>query len=240
MIIEKIIQRVQSLYSKGVQSDDTRLATRHIYNTLLGLRSRLLVQKINKRQPVSQWVYQTLPCVELVKAQPHECPCLPMVGCVIMRTKEPLPQPITGLMQGHILQSVTSLDGSIIFSETTWEDKKYKKGSKYTANKPDFFIRNGYLYITTSKAPKAITITGIFQDPVDVYFYPGVCSQDCNEKDGVGCLECTSPLEMELPFENDMESTLVEMAAKELIESFNRNREDLSNNSRDSIKEEAK
>ena len=35
MKIKEIIQRVQSLYSKGVQSDDTRLSDRHIYNKMV-------------------------------------------------------------------------------------------------------------------------------------------------------------------------------------------------------------
>ena len=254
MIIKVIAQRVQSLYSKGVQSDDSRLSTRHIYNTLLGFRSRLLIQKINKRQPVSQWVYQTLNCVELVKAKPYECPCLPPVGCTIMKTKYPLPQPLTGLMEGHMIQSVTSLDGSVIYSETTWEQKKYKKGSKYTADKPDFYIRDGYLFITTKKGPKAITITGLFQDPLEVYAYPSICGKEECVEEGPQvaansddplipptiCPECESPLNKDLPFENDMEGTLIEMTAKELIENFNRNREDISNNSRDNITEESK
>ena len=43
MIIGDIIQRIQSLYSKGVQSDDTRLKSRHIYNVLITNRNNKLL-----------------------------------------------------------------------------------------------------------------------------------------------------------------------------------------------------
>jgi len=242
MILKELIQRVQSLYSKGVQSDDSRLSARHIYNVLLSVRATLITQKANKRQHVSQWNYQTLNCVELIKAEPYECPCLPAVGCVILRTKHPLPQPLTGLMGGHMLQSVTSLEGSIIFSETTWEAKKYKKGSKFTSNKPDYFIRDNYLYITTKKGPKAISITGLFDDPLEADKYPGICKEEiCKESTPEDvCPDCISPLNKDLPIEKDMVKTLIEMSAQELLSMFSQGREDLSNNTRDSLKEEGK
>ena len=42
MILRDIIQRVLSLYNKGLQSDDNRLKPRHIYNKLITVRSLLL------------------------------------------------------------------------------------------------------------------------------------------------------------------------------------------------------
>lgn len=242
MIIKEIIQRVQSLYSKGVQSDDTRLSARHIYSKVLSSRARLITQRMDKRQKVSQWVYQTLDCVELVKALPYECPCLPAIGCTTLRTKLELPDPLTGILNGHMIQSVTSVEGGITFSETTWEGKKYSVGAKYTSTKPDFYIRNNYLFITTRDAPKVISITGLFDDPLEAKNFPSVCgTEPCAggtpEDD---CPECTSPLDMELPIEKAMVETLIEMAANELIGVFNQSVEDVTNNSADTSKEQAK
>lgn len=242
MIIKEILQRVQSLYSKGVQSDDSRLSARHIYSKVLTSRARLITQRMDKRQPISQWVYQTLDCVELVKAEPYECPCLPSVGCTILRTKLELPNPLTGILNGHMIQSVTSAEGSVTFSETTWKDKKYSVGAKYTSTKPDFYIRNNYLYITTKDSPKIISITGLFDDPLEAKNFPGVCgSVPCKESTPEdNCPECASPLDMELPIEKTMVETLVEMAANELIGVFKQNQEDITNNSVDTPKEQAK
>jgi hypothetical protein len=252
MKINEMIQRVLSLYSQGVASDDSRLSKRFVYSKLLSARALLLSQKLDKRQPISQWAYQTLDCVELVKALPYECPCLPAVGCKILRTKEPLPQPLTGLLNGHEIQSVTSLEGSLHFPETTWEAKKHKKGNKYTAAKPDFYIRNNYLYITTKKAPSVISITGLFDDPLEVDAFPSICgSTPCIESAGVsgaanrgvddtsntvgpndGCPDCESPLDKDLPIEKSMIKTVIELAVQELSV-FAAGREDVSNNSRD-------
>lgn len=251
MKINEMIQRVLTLYSKGVPSDDSRLSRRFVYSKLLSSRALLLSQKLDKRQPVSQWAYQTLDCVELIKAQPYECPCLPAVGCQILRTKEPLPQPLTGLLNGHAIQSVTSLEGSISFSETTWEAKKYKKGSKYTAAKPDFYIRNNYLYITTKAAPSVISITGLFDDPLEVDAFVTMCPDtpcidplSTNQR-GIdddlnvvrpedNCPDCLSPLDKEMPIEKSMIKTLIELTLAE-INIFSQMSEDRSNNAQDNV-----
>ena len=119
MKTEEIIQRVQSLYSKGVQSDNSRLSSRHIYSKLLTSRSKLLHQKLSKRQKISQFNYQTLPCVELIEAPKNECPCLPPVGCTILKSKYPLPKVLVSL-NAHAIEYVTSVDGAISYDETTW------------------------------------------------------------------------------------------------------------------------
>ena len=48
MKIGEIAQRVQSLYSRGVESDDTRLMQRHIYNKLLTTRAKLISEQAKK------------------------------------------------------------------------------------------------------------------------------------------------------------------------------------------------
>lgn len=239
MTVAEIIQRVQSVYSKGVQSDDSRLTARHIYNKIVTVRAKLISQEAKKRQKINQWNYQTIPCVELEKAPIHECPCLPPVGCAILKTKLPLPKPITDLNH-HLLQSVTSLDGMTIYSEIGWTEKKYKASNRYTANKPDYFIRNDYLYITHRSGPKIITVTGLFEDPLEAENYPSFCDEDCNEKERDCTENCGSPLDKEFPIDNDMIDTLVEMTFNELIILFGQNVEDLTNDSKDSITEQSK
>jgi len=233
MLIKEIIQRILSLYSKGVQSQSSRLSDRHVYNKMVTVRSKLVAQEAKKKQKINQWSYQTLSCVELIKAQPNECPCIAPPGCEILRSKYPIPKPITDLNK-HLIQSVTSLDGDVIFSEITWIEKKYKAFNKYTADKPDYFIRNNYLYITSRNGLKVITITGLFDNPIEVYNFPSYC-EDC-----IDCQECVSPLDMEFPIDNDMIDTLVDMCKEELIGQFTQMTEDLRNNSIDNLPENSK
>lgn len=234
MKIKEYIQRIQSLYSKGVESDDSRLTDRHIFNKMNTVRSKLINQKIKKNQKVSQWNYQILPCVELIEAPIHECPCLPPVGCKILKTKHPLPKPLTD-MNNHKIQSVTSLDGSIIYSEITWIAKKYKNSNKYTAKKPDYFIRNNHLYITHKGGPKIITIEGLFEDLLEVKNFPSVCPDD----DCVDC-NCESILDQEFEVDAEQSETLIGLCVEELIQYFSAGVEDLTNNSKDNLDNQTK
>lgn len=220
MLIGEIIQRVQSLYSKGVQSLDNRLMDRHIYNAMLSVRSKLLTQKLNKKQKLSAWDYQTIPCIELEKASAHDCPCVPEIGCQILKSVAPLPKPLTGLNHSFI-QSVTSLDGSLVFSEISWKEIKYKKGSKYTKYKPDFFIRNEHLYVITKSAPKVLTLVGLFEDPLQVMNFPSFCP----EEDCVDCVDCESYLDKEFPLEDSVIQTLIELCVNELVLLFSKMKE---------------
>ena len=227
MKISEVIQRVQSLYSRGVQSDDSRLTSRHIYNKLITTRAKLLVQRANKKQRISQWNYQTLPCVALEKVPVHDCPCLPPIGCDIYRTKYPLPKPLTSL-NTTLIQSVLSLDGSLSFDEILMHNVKNKKGSKYTKYKPDYFIKNEYLYLILVRGIDLITITALFQDPVEAYQYPSYCEEDCED-----CQDCESPLDKEFPIDSELVDTLISLAVQELIIMFSQAKEDTLNNSRD-------
>lgn len=232
MKYNKIIQRIQSLYSKGVQSDDVTLTDRHICNKMITVRSKLISQEAKKKQKINQWNYQILNCVEMIKASIHECPCVPPIGCEILRSKYKIPKPLTNL-NTHLIQSVTSLDGDVIFSEIGWIEKKYKSGNKYTAFKPDYFIKDGYLYITVKSKIRVITIVGLFDDPLEVDKFPSYCP--CED-----CTDCTSPLDKEFPMDNDMIDTLIDMCKIELIEQFSQMTNDLTNNSSDNIPENSK
>jgi hypothetical protein len=228
MKTSEIIQRIQSLYSKGAQSDDSRLTSRHIYNKLVTVRSVLLSQQAKKKQRISQWNYQTIPCIELIKAPVHECPCLPPVGCEIYRSKFQLPEPLTDL-NTHLIQSVSTITGEVTFSEIGWTEKKYKSSNKYTGNKPDYFIRNKYLYITYRKGPTVISVTAIFENPWEAEEFPSICDVDCTDN----CPGCESPLDQEFPIDNDQIDTLIEMSVGELILMFSQSNEDVDNNTRD-------
>lgn len=225
MLVEEILQRVHSLYSKGVQSDDSRLKDRQIYNKLLSIRSLLLSQKLNKKQEISQWTYQNLPCVEMIMASPDECPCAPRVGCKILRSKYKIPRPVESL-GGHIIKDVMSIDGSQSYSESSWNSFKNKSGSKYTANKPDYFFKDDYLFISHSKGPSVISLYGIFEKPFEAETFPGSCKKEEN---------CISIFEMEFPIDSSLVEALIALTAEELIENFRSRVADISNNANDDI-----
>ena len=214
------------------------MSPRHIYSKLISLRSKYISQQAKKKQKINQWNFQTLSCVELIKTDIHNCPCIPPIGCKVLRTKYPLPKPLTDLNR-HLIQSVTSLDGTIIFSEIQWDEVKYKASSKYTATKPDFFIRNGYLYLIgltqRMRHLNIITITGLWEDPLVSYNFIGKCEEDCTD-----CEDCTSALDKDFHIDGENVDWIISEAAEELISYYNQNKEDLTNDTKDSIVEESK
>lgn len=224
MITAQIIQRVQSAYSKGIQSADTRLSNRHIYNKILSSRSLLLSQKANKNQKIGQLNYQTIPCVDMVSVPIVECPCIPARDQYILKSTHRFPWVISGI-SSHLIQNITSTDGSTRFSETKWETMSYSKADKYTSAKGQYFLRNGFLYISNSKEPEIITVTGLFEDPLEVLKYPGSC---CVPVD-----PCIDPMEMEFPMDSALIDAVVQLCTEELIKLFMSIKQDSNNNSRD-------
>lgn len=233
MLVKDIIQRVQSLYSKGVQSDDTRLSNRHIYNKMVTVRSKLLSQEAKKKQKISQWNYQTLTCIELITVPAHECPCLPTLGCEVLRSKYELPEPLTGL-NGSLIEWVRTIEKSIKIDYISINALNAQKGNKYTAKKLQYFIENGYLYISTPSKLKVVSLKAVFEDPIVADTFENYCDtcEDCNK--------CVDYLEENFPIDNDMLDTLVELTVQEVVILFQQNRENITNDSRDNLKEQSK
>lgn len=223
MIIGKIIQRVQSLYSKGVESDDSRLTSRHIYNKILTVRARLLYQEANKKRILSQWNYQTLPCVEMIEVPSHNCPCIPPVGCNILRSRHPLPKPIN-TTYGDLIQSVSSIDRSVKIDRVTINSLNAQRGNKYTSKKVQYFIQDGYLYISTPTRLKWLSVVGLYEDPLKAEEFKGYCD-DC-----VDC-ECRDYYNTEFPIDNSLLDALIELSLNELVTVFNQSIEDTDNDS---------
>lgn len=229
MLIRTAIQRVQSLYSKGVQSRSSRLSNRNVYYKLISVRSKLHTNEKKKNQKISQWTYQTLSCIEMVSVPMNECPCTLQSGCMILRSKHPIPSIMTEFNK-HIIQSVTGLEGKLVLNEINFEDIKYQKGNKFTSKQPDFFFRplgsNVYLYVTVTTRIPATTMTALFDDPIEAYIFPSLC----NTPD-----PCISYLDFEFPIDDDQMDALIELAAAELIDRFTSRKQDITNNAVDDI-----
>lgn len=237
MTTGEVIQRIQSLYSKGVASDETRLMSRHIYNKLLTVRSRLISQEAKKKQEISQWNYQLLPCVELEVVPEHLCPCIPPTSCSILRSKYKLPKPLSGL-SGTLINSVSTIGmiNRVKLDEIKINAVKFLKGNKYTSRKINYFIQDGYIYVIATNSLKVISVVGLFEDPIEVSNFKNLCSQeDCKD-----CGKCKDYSEEIFPIDSDMIDTMIELSLTELLQIFSQGSEDKTNNSSDNTKLQAK
>lgn len=235
MKVKELIQRIQSLYSKGVESDDTRLSSRHIYNKLVSVRSRLVSQQAKKKQKVSQWNYQTLPCIKLIKVPAHDCPCLPPLGCEILRSEHKLPAPLSGL-SNDLIDWVRSIEKSIKIDRISINALSSQKGNKYSNKKLQFFIENEYLYISTPSNLKVVSMRALFEDPLEAEQFIGYCNEN-GECTDCGCIDFQ---EYDFPIDNDLVDTLVEMTIREVVLMFSQSVEDTTNDTRDNIKQQSK
>ena len=227
MKIKEILQRIHSAYSKGVQSDETRLTNRLIYNKLLTTRALLLSREVNKKRKLSSWNYITLPCVEIIEVPSNEyCPCIPEVGCKVYRSRYKLPRPITSLTS-HMIRGVVNLDRTLKYAEMSVNQSMYSKGGKYTKNTSKFFINNEHIYIISKYPPMTVTIDLLPEDIVEAYNFKNYCSTDtgnnCNDR----------ILDREFPIDGYLLEPLIQLTIDEIVSGFSRSLQDTTNNSQD-------
>lgn len=214
------------MYSRGVQSKDSRLATRHIYSELLTARSEILRQKSNKGQLISRWAYQTIPCIDLIKAKPYECQGLPInIAGDVLRTKYKLPSIVTDSSR-PLITFITTLDGLTRFDYITFEANKYSPGNKYTAVKPNFLIKNGYGFITHRLELKGVMLEAIFDDPLEAYLFPSSCT-------ACGDCACKDMQDYNFPIDRALLKATTQLANNNLILLFKQMTQDKTNNASD-------
>jgi hypothetical protein len=216
MYIKEIIERIQTLYSKGVGSDSSKLSDRHIYNKMLSVRMQLISQQLKKKQRISDWNYSVLPCVELKKVPNHECPCLGDLGCDVYRTKFPIPKIMTDFNRHHIEYVMTVENGQRI-EEVSRQGVIYLKGNKYTGNKPKYLFENGYLYFPIQKSPGIVKIKLLAEDPLEAKLYPSIC-EDCTD-----CIDCKPIDENEFDIDGDLIEPLIDICVQKIIAIFGQN-----------------
>jgi len=99
------------------------------------------------------------------------------------------------------------------------------KGNKYSGTGPQYFIRNTYLYLTGITELKAVTVTGLFEDPIAASTYPTACD-DCLDCD----CDCTDVMDQDFFISRDQLTPLVQIANQELIIIMKQMSEDKLNN----------
>lgn len=218
----ELIQRIQSLYSKGVQSDDTRLKPRHIYNALLTARSMV----IRKATSIGDKFYQKLPCIEMTNDVVLECGCENIDICGAYKSIHKIPK-IVSIKGNYLIRDITSVDGKMVFYKVEPDLINYINGYRYLKDKPLFFIYDDYLYVINSVPPRVVSMTAVFENPVDVLEF--LNNSGCNPN-------CISAYDMEFPIDDEYIEDVLAIAKDELIRIFPRFIEDRTNDSKDSLK----
>jgi len=135
---------------------------------------------------ITEHTVQILPCVEVVLVDRNECPCAPESGCMWLKTKVKIPRPIR-------IISVNDIIAQDSFSFLKWDRFKYIKHSRVNSLKKRryYTMRDSgegtFLYVYNDDFLESISISAIFEDPMDAAAYPKCGKRDieavCNPMD---------------------------------------------------------
>jgi hypothetical protein len=222
----EVISAFKTLIADKAQvSDDNGWSSRLIYFHLLRHRNKLLLEKLRVGRVLSRYNFQTISCVSLVEVDLNECPCAPASGCTFLKTSLPIPQPLMGF------KTITSVDGTIKYTYLDWDKFTYKINSRIRpqAVSPYYTVKTigteTYLYVYNDNHKETVTITAIFENPIDVQVFP-----DCEGKvDG-----CIKKLDLRFIIDPDLLDTVYDIALQKLMRA-KAPVSDIMNNDKDDI-----
>jgi len=222
---EVISSFLHIIADKNLISDENLYSLEYLYWHLLRFRARLLSQKLRERgYSLSKFNYQTIPCIGLREVDLHECPCAPQSGCTFLKTKYAIPSFIK-------IQSVSSITGNINYDFLQWERFEDLRNSRFEAERirPYYTIKNtgegAFIYVYNDIHKDFITITAIFEDPINVYKFPS-----CDDKVD----PCFDPMEKEFLLDSDLIPLMYDIAYQGLFRA-QQQVQDIVNNSQDDV-----
>jgi len=165
--LNTIVYDIQNIAYGGESSDDASLSFRQVAYWVKQERSMLLSQMMSRKVRVPSVCVEYLNCVYLEPVDASEC-CELDLGVHVLKSVNPIPTTIQRNGRDSIL-AVESLDGMRPFSETTDTRRKWNKYNKYTGSNQRWYLKNGYLYVSCDIRIEAVKVTGVFEDPEDVW-----------------------------------------------------------------------
>ncbi len=215
MKYKDIVSQVRTAKSRGVASQSNRLSARYIISVALRKRSRVLKQEREKKKLKEKFLKQSL-CMELIEVDKHECECVVVNGCKVLRTKKKVPKLIK-----ESLDQVLTIDGSLEFSPTSFND--YKKYARLKTSNPKYYIMNEYVYVSGKPNLQWIKVIGIFYDPVEIEKQS--CSSSNSDLSG-----CFNALETDFKINAELEDYVMVLTMEEIFKSWNLGNQDVINN----------
>lgn len=181
----------QVIDSTGMPSDDLPFSELAIVKSLQESRANIIAQTLRSGQAeISEYMVQTLPCVQLREMDRNECPCAPASGCYWLRSVEPLPTPIRTMSVTGIVASQSNPR----FEYLKWDRFQYIPTSRvYSMRKGRYYTfrtiqdKTTYLYLYGDRFLEECTISAIWEDPISAAQYPNCGKVDtqalCNPLD---------------------------------------------------------
>jgi hypothetical protein len=196
---------------------DERLPYRYILSELRDAAQTLIKQDTDNRRIFKQThLWKSLPCgVELEESSFIQCNIDIDDPRRMMKSVEKIPD--TYVTNYGSLIRVSSLDGAINFTETTFEDYKVITERRFQSKNSYFIISDGYLYLPNTYV-EAIRLSGFFKN--DDYLKFGKCSKSTS---------CIKPLDQEFNCPDYLVKIVKETVQKSLFQALQRPKDESPN-----------
>lgn len=176
MKVNHLISDLRNISTSGSNPVEFKIEDSQILFWCNEIRTMLISQAISKKQDISDTWIQIISCLDLEQVDSSEC-CEVTTDCYILRTSLKIPNTIETWMDNTILK-VTKPTGEIITKSNPYK-AQYSSYSKYTANKPTWFIKNNRIYITSEQLLEKINVWGIFENPSELSTFVSCGGDSC-------------------------------------------------------------
>lgn len=186
--LNKLTYDILELVRGNTLTDDLDIDERQVEYQIAVQRALWIRNELNKPgRSIDHNIVQDLGCVELIEADPAECCDFNLGDCIVLRTKDKIPNTIELHMSTGITR-VGPIDKThISYSFVPYERAIYSGNSKYSKNQTYAYLLNNYIYIKSPSTQNLmldfINIRGVFEDPTEAENFVDCDNKPCFSKD---------------------------------------------------------
>jgi len=203
--LNKLVRQCLEMANGGSVPNDSQASYELVRQWVEEQRAILISQSISKGDDINDSWIQYINCVDLEQIDSSSCPCEVTSGCLVLKSKQRLPSTIDTWEDNNINSVVTPL--GVVISKTNPVKSRYDKYNKYTGEKRAWFIKDDYLYILNEEMLESVSVSGVFEYPMDVARFT------CN---GQPCMTEDSPYPVSL----NLMSNIIDIVVKTKIIPF--------------------
>lgn len=201
-----------ALDQTGYSTDELPWSNKYIIYKMLEIRATEMEIALEAGIGISEFSLQTLGCLPVSEMDRSECPCAPASGCYWLKSEVPLPRPIRILS----VTGVVANTDNPRFTFIKWDRFQYIPTSRSasTRNGRYWTIRDkgaegAYLYLYGDRDLEMVTITGVWENPMEVEAFPSCGEVDLQSK--------CNPLDVDFYTDAAMRDRIIDLTVQKLI-----------------------
>lgn len=179
MRLDKIIYDAREAIN--AYTEDLEIDNRYIIYLYGIKRAKYLRQDLNNLNKTIDLSIQQQLCLDMIEVSSNEC-SLDFECDTLLRSKDPLPKLIELHTKSAIINVKPSNRMAIPFNFMTKERLYYLEGASYPNSMYAFLDTDGHIYVYSNndsyKMLECISVTGVFEDPLDLANYRNCCGCD--------------------------------------------------------------